>query len=96
MFRKLLALSFCSACLALCVYFRAESAVPENEPVAIKLKLIDAETGEAIPGIVRAFRAGEEKSLPLLALRRHRGRDQEAYPRAIEEVIVPRTSPSPA
>ena len=50
MLRKLFTLSFCSACLALCVYLRAETAAAENDTVAIKLKLVDVETGEILSG----------------------------------------------
>lgn len=64
--RKPFVATICFAGLVLCVYLRAEPAAPDNDAGIIKLKLVDAETGEGIPGIVRAFR--DEKPLPLPGL----------------------------
>src|SRR4051812_23130966 len=56
--RKLLVIAVTAGFLGLCVYLQAEPSPREDEAVKIRVKLIEAETGKAIPGIVRAFRVG--------------------------------------
>ena len=54
--------------LGLCVYLQAEPRNTEEDFVKIRIRLVDAETGKGIPGIVRVFRAGEDKPLALPGL----------------------------
>jgi hypothetical protein len=65
--RKPLVLALTSGLLALCVYLQARPP-QQDEVVKVRVKLVDAETGKAVPGIVRVFRAGEDKPLPLPGL----------------------------
>jgi hypothetical protein len=57
---------FTSGLLGLCVFLQARPAQREVDAVKVRVRLIDSETGKAVPGIVRVFRTGEDKphSLP--------------------------------
>jgi hypothetical protein len=57
--------TMCAAFLGVCAYLTAEQ---QPESVAIRIKLVDVGTGQAIPGIVRVFSRGSEKPLPLPGL----------------------------
>src|SRR5262245_896862 len=65
--RKLLVAACTAGLLGLCVYLQAQ-APREGDAAKVRVRLVDAETGEAIPGIVRVFRAGADKPLPLPGL----------------------------
>jgi hypothetical protein len=66
--RKVLVAAFIAGLLGLCVYLQAEPPGKEGDAVKVHVRLVDAETGSAIPGIVRVFRAGADKPLPLPGL----------------------------
>jgi hypothetical protein len=66
--RKLLVLAVTAGFLGLCVYLQAEPAPGADEPVKFRVQLLDADTGKAIPGVVRVFRAGDEKPVALPGL----------------------------
>src|SRR5947199_6413651 len=61
--RKLLVLAFTAGLLGLCVYLQARPPQEEGDAVKVRVRLVDAETGKPVPGIVRVFRAGEDKPL---------------------------------
>jgi hypothetical protein len=66
--RKLI-LVICSAgVLGLCVYLQAESPKSDAETVTVRVQLVDADSGKEIGGIIRVYRAGEDKPLPLPGL----------------------------
>jgi hypothetical protein len=65
--RKILVAVLSVGLLGLCVYLRAEPA-KEEAAVKVRVRLVDAETGKSIPGIVRVFRIGEDKPLALSGL----------------------------
>ena len=65
--RKTLVAVFSVALLGLCVYLRAEPSKDEAT-LKVRVRLVDAETGKSIPGIVRVFRIGEDKPLALSGL----------------------------
>src|SRR5262245_25636550 len=65
--RKVLIAAFSVGLLGLCVYLRADAPKAEA-PVKVRVVLVDAETGTAIPGIIRVFRTGEDKPLALPGL----------------------------
>ncbi|HKB04340.1 MAG TPA: hypothetical protein VKD90_19100, partial [Gemmataceae bacterium] len=65
--RKVLIAAFSVGLLGLCVYLRADAPKAEA-PVKVRVVLVDAETDKAIPGIIRVFRAGEDKPLALPGL----------------------------
>ena len=65
--RKVLAAACGSALLGVCVYLQAQAPRPDDA-VKLRVRLVDAETGKTVPGIVRVFRAGEEKPVPLPGL----------------------------
>lgn len=65
--RRIVLAAFSVGLLGLCVYLRAEPA-KEADTVQVRVRLVDAETGAAIPGIVRVVRAGEDKPLELPGL----------------------------
>src|SRR6476661_3278650 len=66
--RRALILAVCAGILGLCVYLQAESPKQEADAVKVRVRLVDAETAKAIPGIIRVFRAGEDKPLALPGL----------------------------
>src|SRR5262249_37119779 len=66
--RKLLAATFTVGVLGLCVYLHAQAPKTSDDAVQVSVRLLDAETGQAISGIVRAFRAGADKPLTLPGL----------------------------
>jgi hypothetical protein len=66
--RKLLVAALTAGLLGLCVYLQAGPPGMEQGAVKIRVRLVDAETGQAVPGIVRVFRAGADKPLPLPGL----------------------------
>src|SRR3954468_19408234 len=66
--RKLLVLAFTAGAVALRVYLQASSSPKADETVKLRVRLVDADTGKDISGIVRAFRVGEDKPLPLPGL----------------------------
>jgi hypothetical protein len=54
-------------------------AGPENETVKVRLRLLDADTGAPVAGIVRVYRDGQDQTLPLPGLyNRLRGLEREA------------------
>src|SRR5262245_16120582 len=65
--RKLLVLVFSASLLSLCVYLQAEPT-RKDEDVKLRVKLVDADTGKSVPGMIRVFRVGEMKPLPLPGL----------------------------
>ena len=66
--RKLI-LVICSAgVLGLCVYLQAEAPKSDAETVTVRVQLVDAATGDKVGGIIRVYRAGEDKPLPLTGL----------------------------
>ncbi len=66
--RKAFVTSLCAGLLGLCVYLQAEPPKKDEDPVKIRVRLVDADTGKGIPGIVRVFHAGEDKPLVLTGL----------------------------
>lgn len=64
--RKILASALSALVFAACLVLRG---VPqEGGDAPVRLRLVDVETGAALPGIVRAFRGGEEKPVALPGL----------------------------
>lgn len=59
--RRLLLAAFTLCLFGVCVYLRAQPPAKEPGDVKISLRLVDAETGKAIPGILRVFRAGADR-----------------------------------
>jgi hypothetical protein len=55
----------CLLLIGLCAFLAAQ---PQDDSVAGKLRLIDADTGKNAGGIVRVFRAGSKEPLPLPGL----------------------------
>src|SRR5439155_11560470 len=66
--RKLLLSALSAVVIGLCVYLQAEPPKKEEETVKIRVRLVDAQTGKDVPGVVRVFRAGEDKPLALPGL----------------------------
>jgi hypothetical protein len=66
--RKILVSAFSVGLLSLCVYLQADPPKTNEDAVKIRVKLVDAETGKGVGGIVRVFRAGEDKPLALPGL----------------------------
>lgn len=66
--RKLLIAAFTGSLIGLCVHLQAQAPKADNDAVAVRFRLEDAETGQAISGIVRAFRAAADKPLKLPGL----------------------------
>ncbi len=66
--RQLLVAAFTAGLLGVCVYLQAQAPEKDGGAVPVRVRLVDAETGQAVPGIVRAFRAGADKPLPLPGL----------------------------
>jgi hypothetical protein len=66
--RKLLIAAFCAFILGMCLYLQAEAPKKEADIVKVRLQLVDADTGKSLGGIIRVFRGGEEKPLPLPGL----------------------------
>jgi hypothetical protein len=64
--RKILVAAVSAGLLGLCVYLQADT--PAADAVTVRVRLLDAETGKPVPGIVRAFRDGEAKPLALPGL----------------------------
>jgi hypothetical protein len=65
--KKPLAAALCAAALGACLLLQADP--PKADPTAkVKLRLVDADTGAALPGIARALPAGGAKALPLPGL----------------------------
>jgi hypothetical protein len=65
--RKMLVVAFTAGLLGLCVYLQAEPPQKEDA-VKVRVRLVDTESGKSIGGIVRVFRAGEDKPLALPGL----------------------------
>jgi len=66
--RKVLLWAFALSLIGLCVYLQAEPSRAEPDGIKIRLRLVDADSGKTIPGIVRVFRAGDDKPLALPGL----------------------------
>ncbi len=66
--RKAGLLAFTTLILGLCIYLQADPPKKDDEAVKVRVRLVDADTGKNISGIVRIFRAGEEKPLALTGL----------------------------
>jgi hypothetical protein len=66
--RKLLVAAFTAGLLGLCIHLQAKPPEREQGAVKARVRLVDAETGNAIPGIVRVFGTGADKPLPLPGL----------------------------
>src|SRR5262245_44352825 len=66
--RKLLVAVCTLGLLGLCIHLQAQAPKTSEDSVKVRVRMVDAETGEAIAGIVRAFRAGTDKPLPLPGL----------------------------
>ncbi|HJZ90990.1 MAG TPA: CehA/McbA family metallohydrolase [Gemmataceae bacterium] len=66
--RKILLWSFSAGLLGLCVYLQAGPSRAQDDGVKIRVRLMDADGGKPVPGIVRVFRAGEDKPLALPGL----------------------------
>jgi hypothetical protein len=65
--RKVLIATLSVGLLSLCVYLRADPP-KTDDAVKVRFRLVDAETDKPIPGIIRVFRAGEDKPLALPGL----------------------------
>lgn len=63
--RSTLISTICIALLGLCAFLGAE---PGEETVQVRLRLVDAETGKDIAGIVRVFAKADDKPLSLSGL----------------------------
>jgi hypothetical protein len=66
--RKLLVAACTLGLLGLCIHLQAQAPKTSEDSVKVHVRMQDADTGEAISGIVRAFRAGADKPLPLPGL----------------------------
>ncbi len=66
--RKMLGVAVSVGLLGLCVYLQADPLKNEDDALKVRVKLVDADTGKAIPGIIRVFGVGEEKPLALPGL----------------------------
>src|SRR5262245_53745516 len=66
--RKLLVATFTVGLLGLCVYLHAQAPKVSEDTLKVRVRLVNAENGVAISGIVRAFRAGADKPLTLPGL----------------------------
>src|SRR5262245_4373154 len=66
--RKLLVATFTVGLLGLCVYLHAQAPKVSEDTLKVRVRLVNAENGVAIPGIIRAFRAGSDKPLTLPGL----------------------------
>jgi hypothetical protein len=66
--RKIIVAAVSVGLLCLCVYLQADPPKSDENAIRIRVKLVDAETGKSISGIVRVFRAGQDKPLPLPGL----------------------------
>ncbi|MCE9560612.1 MAG: CehA/McbA family metallohydrolase [Planctomycetes bacterium] len=66
--RKSLLSAFTLAVLSVCVYLQADPRTADEDIAKIRIKLVDAQSGKAIPGIIRVFRTGEDKPLALPGL----------------------------
>jgi len=66
--RKTLLWSFSAGVLGLCVYLQAEPSRADADGVQLRLRLVDAESGKSVPGMVRVFRVGEAKPIALPGL----------------------------
>jgi hypothetical protein len=94
--RRVLLAVLTALVLGLSVYL---SAGAQNEGVKVKLRLVDADTGKGVGGIVRVFRAGSDKPLALPGLfDRLRGLEPKdnfagwyVVPAAGAETTLPRT-----
>ena len=65
---KLLILVFSAGLLGLCVYLQAEPPKKEADTVKVRVQARGRRHRQAVPGIVRVFRAGEDKPLALPGL----------------------------
>lgn len=63
--RSLLRMLGCVAALGLCAFLGAK---PEADPLQVRLRLLDADTGQGVSGIVRIFPKDSDKPLPLPGL----------------------------
>jgi hypothetical protein len=66
--RKTLVSAFTAGLLGLCVFLQAQPPRKEDDSVKLRVRLVDAQTGKPVAGIIRVFRAGEEKPLALPGL----------------------------
>jgi hypothetical protein len=66
--RKPLVVVICAGVLGLCVYLQAEPPKKEEDRVKLRVRLVDAETGKNVPGMIRVFAAGADKPLALPGL----------------------------
>jgi hypothetical protein len=66
--RKVLISAISAALIGLCAYLQVEPSRADDDAVKVRVRLVDADTGKAVPGIVRVFRAGEDKPLALPGL----------------------------
>jgi hypothetical protein len=66
--RRILLWAVSVGLLGLCVYLQAEPSRAESDGVKVRMRLVDAETGKPMPGIVRVFQADDKKPLALPGL----------------------------
>src|SRR5262249_19023868 len=66
--RRILLFALSVGLLGLGVYFQAEPTRAESDGIKVRLRLVDADTGNPIPGIVRVFQADDKKPLVLPGL----------------------------
>jgi hypothetical protein len=66
--RKTLLWALSTGLLGLCVYLQPEPSRAGADGVKMRLRLVDADSGKAVPGIVRVFRVGDAKPLALPGL----------------------------
>jgi hypothetical protein len=66
--RKTLVSAFSVGLLGLCVYLQADPPETGDDAVKVRVRLVDAGADKSVPGIVRVFRAGEDKPLRLPGL----------------------------
>jgi hypothetical protein len=66
--RRLLVAAFTAGLFGLCAYLQADLPDQEQGAVKVRIRLLDAETGKRVPGIVRVFRAGADRPLALPGL----------------------------
>src|SRR5262245_54471110 len=86
--RKLLGAALTAGFIGLCVHLQAQAPKADSDAVTVRVRLEDAETGQAIAGIVRVFREGADKPLPLPGLY-DRLRGLNATPTSAGWAVVP-------
>ena len=66
--RKLLLATISIGVIGLCVLLQADGPKSDDSTSRVTLQLQNADNGEPIAGIVRVYRAGEDKPMPLPGL----------------------------